>query len=145
MTEARKKGTRAARSCRGAPRATKPTASRGAAGYPSAFVVLATPDLAALVGRALRAAGIGGAVALGAWTTGCAEPPQCAPDRMGELTAHAGPALEEALRLEPGAAAEQLGLGIGLTTHPRPSPLAIPLGGVVAEPMPTRPPPTEEE
>ncbi len=108
-------------------------ARRADGGYPSAYDVLARPELAARVRASLRSVAALGLVIAGA---GCAEP-TCTDSALGELRVHGGEALTDVAHLEIGAAVKQIGVGTGITPHPVP----VMLGGTIVLPSPSLPPP----
>jgi hypothetical protein len=108
-------------------------ARRAEVGYPSAYEVLARPELVARVRASLRGVAALGLVIAGA---GCAEP-TCTDSALGELRVHGGEALSDVVHLEIGAAVDQIGVGTGITPHPVP----VMMGGAVAIPSPYLPPP----
>ena len=132
MAEQRKRGAAAPAPSRERPRATAP-ARPGRPTYPDAWAVLREPRWRQLVRSAVRAAAAGGAVALSTAASGCAEPPVCTADRMGELSAHGGQAAQAALDLRVASAVEQLGVGAGLVPHPA----SFMMAGEMPAPMPT--------
>ncbi len=100
-------------------RSNAAVADGAGARYPQARDVLASPGLLERVRAGMRlAATAGGALALTALSSGCAEPPQCSADRMGEVSAHGQTAASRLFGLEFNAAFEELGTGLGIVPHP---------------------------
>jgi hypothetical protein len=106
---------------------------RPARGYPSARDAVAT-------NTAVMRGAVGLAIALGLTlgASGCATP-TCVPTAREELKLHGQSAVSAFGVLELKGGLEQLGIGLGLVTHPTPSAGMMP-GGMIM-PVPIVPPP----
>lgn len=115
-----------------------PAEARGRS-YPRLAELLREPAFSSL----LRGAVVGGAALTAVALSGC-EPVECQPTRLGEITTHTGSALSSLLALSLRDAGRELGVGVGIVSHPMA--LAGAMVAVVPAPLPIAPvPPTEPE